>query len=139
MPESSFRPKEGGLSVDVAYDRQKLGVNGTMTATATVENTTDRPAPMIIVDLPIPAGFTLETDSFSNLVGTGAIAKFQTTSQSAIIYLRSIDNKARATLRYRMRATMPVTLTVPPAVVYEYYNAEQRAMSRAAQIVVLPE
>lgn len=138
-PESSVRPKESGLSVDVTYDRQKVRVSGTLTATAMVENQTDRAAPMIIVDLPIPAGFMLETDSFAKLVDTGAIAKFQTTSRSAIIYLRGIDHKARATFQYRLRATMPAMLTIRPAVAYEYYNAEKRATSRTAQIVVLPE
>jgi alpha-2-macroglobulin-like protein len=138
-PDTSSRPQEHGLAVDVTYDRQKLPVNGTLTATATVENKTDRTAPMILVELPIPAGFALDTDSFSKLVEAGSIAKFQAGSQTATVYLRSIDPKGRATLRYRMRATMPVTLTVPPAVAYEYYDSEKCATGRTAQIGVSPE
>jgi hypothetical protein len=38
-----------------------------------------------------------------------------------------------------MQATIPAALTIPPAVAYEYYNAEKRAVSLATQVVVLPE
>jgi hypothetical protein len=138
-PDMSSKPHAGDLTVNVNYDRQKLPLNGELTATATVENKSDRTAPMILVELPIPAGFSLDTDSFSKLVDAGTIAKFQTNSQTATLYLRGIDRKARVTVQYHLRATMPVTLTVPPAVAYEYYNSEKRAMSKTAQIIVSPE
>ena len=94
---------------------------------------------MILVELPIPAGFTLETDSFSKLVEAGTIAKFQTRPQTAIVYLRGIDKAGRVTLPYHLRATMPATVSVGPAVAYEYYNSEIRATSRTTQLVVVPE
>ena len=88
VPDSSGRPKASGLAVEVTYDRQQLPVSGMLAAKATVENKRDQRAPMILVELPIPAGFTLETDSFSKLVEAGTIAKFQTRPQTAIVYLR---------------------------------------------------
>jgi uncharacterized protein YfaS (alpha-2-macroglobulin family) len=138
-PDISSKPHAGDLAVNVNYDRQQLPLNGTLTATATVENKADRTAPMILVELPIPAGFALETESFARLVDSGAIAKFQIGARTATVYLRGINGKTVVTLQYRMQATMPAALTIPPAVAYEYYNAEKRAMSRATQIVVLPE
>jgi A-macroglobulin complement component/alpha-2-macroglobulin family protein/MG2 domain-containing protein/macroglobulin-like protein/A-macroglobulin receptor len=139
VPDSSGRPKASGLAVEVTYDRQQLPVNGLLAAKATVENKRDQRAPMILVELPIPAGFTLETDSFSKLVEAGTIAKFQTRPQTAIVYLRGIDKGARVTLPYHLRATMPATVSVPPAVAYEYYNSEIRATGRTSQLVVVPE
>jgi alpha-2-macroglobulin-like protein len=139
VPDASGRPKAGGLAVDVTYDRQQLPVNGMLTATATVENKRAQRAPMILVELPIPAGFTLDTESFAKLVDAGTIAKFQTRAQTAIVYLRGIDKGARVTLPYHLRATMPATLSVPPAVAYEYYNSDERATSRTTQLVVVPE
>ncbi len=139
VPDSSGRPKASGLAVEVTYDRQQLPVNGMLAAKATVENKRDQRAPMILVELPIPAGFTLETDGFSKLVDAGTIAKFQTRPQTAIVYLRGIDKGARVTLPYHLRATMPATVSVPPAVAYEYYNSEIRATSRTSQLVVVPE
>jgi uncharacterized protein YfaS (alpha-2-macroglobulin family) len=139
VPDSSGRPQASGLAVDVTYDRQQLPVNGLLTAQATVENKRDQRAPMILVELPIPAGFTLETDSFSKLVEAGTIAKFQTRPQTAIVYLRGIDKGARVTLPYHLRATMPATVSVPAAVAYEYYNSGIRATGRTSQLVVVPE
>jgi uncharacterized protein YfaS (alpha-2-macroglobulin family) len=135
-PDTSSKPHAGDLAVNVNYDRQKLPLNGTLTATATVENKSERTAPMILVELPIPAGFALDMESFSKLVESGAIAKFQIGARTATIYLRGIKDKSVVTLLYRMQATMPATLTVPPAVAYEYYNAEKRATSQPVQIVV---
>jgi anti-sigma factor RsiW len=135
-PDTSSQPHAGDLAVNVNYDRQKLPLNGTLTATATVENKSERTAPMILVELPIPAGFALDTESFSKLVESGAIAKFQIGARTATIYFRGIKDKSVVTLQYRMQATMPAILTVPPAVAYEYYNAEKRATSQPVQIVV---
>ncbi len=135
-PDTSFKPHAGDLAVNVNYDRQKLPLNGTLTATATVENKSERTAPMVLVELPIPAGFALDTEGFSKLVEKGAIAKFQIGPRTTTIYLRAIKDKSVVTLQYRMQATMPATLTVPPAVAYEYYNAEKRATSQPVQIVV---
>jgi alpha-2-macroglobulin-like protein len=139
VPGSFARPTARGLEVDVTYDRQQLPVNGLLTATATVENKRDQRAPMILIELPIPAGFMLDTESFAKLVEVGTIAKFQTRAQTALVYLRGIDNASRVTLSYRMRATMPATLSVPAAVAYEYYNADERATSSTTQLVVVPE
>jgi uncharacterized protein YfaS (alpha-2-macroglobulin family) len=138
-PDTSSKPHAGDLAVSVNYDRQKLPLNGTLTATAAVENKSDRTAPMILVELPIPAGFALDTESFTKLVDSGAIAKFQIGARNATVYLRGIKAKASMTVQYRMQPTMAAALTIPPAVAYEYYNAEKRATSQAAQVVVLPE
>ena len=136
VPDLSSKPHAGDLAVNVNYDRQKLPLNGTLNATATVENKSDHTAPMILVELPIPAGFALDTDSFAKLVEKGTIAKFQIGPRNATIYLRGIKGKSVTTLPYHMQATMPAALTIPPAVAYEYYNAEQRATSQPVQIVV---
>ena len=70
------------------YDRTSLAVDETVTATATVVNNRDEPAPMVILDIPIPAGFSLDVDDLAGMVKTGAAAKFQLTPRNAIVYLR---------------------------------------------------
>ena len=44
---------------------------------------------------------------------------------------------SRDTLRYRLRATMPVKVTAPPAQAYEYYNPDTKATSTAMKLAVL--
>ena len=60
-------------------------MNENITATATVVNNRPEPAPMVILDLPIPAGFTLDADDLSAAVKAGTLAKFQLTARSAIV------------------------------------------------------
>jgi hypothetical protein len=135
--DPSYRPKDNGLAIDVTYDRQQIPVNGMLTATATVTNRTGQKAPMLIARLPIPAGFDLNVDEFSKLVGTGGIAKFQLAPGSVTVYLRAIDVGGVWTLPYHLRATMPAKLTVPPAEVYEYYDPDKSATSSSARVAVL--
>jgi len=92
---------------------------------------------MVILDLPIPAGFTPDADDLAMMVKTGAVAKAQLTSRTIIIYLRNLDPGAPLTLRYRLRAGMPVKLTVPPARAYEYYDPAQQGSSPAARLTVV--
>ena len=78
-----------------------------------VANNRTEPAPMVILDLPIPAGFAIDVDDLAGRVKAGSIAKFQITARGAIVYLRDLKPGTPLTLRYRLRATMPVKLTVP--------------------------
>jgi uncharacterized protein YfaS (alpha-2-macroglobulin family) len=113
-------------------------VDDHVNATATVTNHRSEPAPMVILDLPVPAGFALETDDLAILVTVGALAKFQLTPRSAILYLRGLEPDRPLELRYRLRATMPVKLTVPPARAYEYYDPQRQGTSPATRLTVLP-
>jgi len=127
----------GPLTIRLDYDRSSLAVDETVTARATVANNRREPAPMVILDLPIPAGFTPDADDLAMMVKTGAVAKAQLTSRTIIIYLRNLDPGAPLTLRYRLRAGMPVKLTVPPARAYEYYDPARQGSSPPARLTVV--
>jgi len=129
-PDSVEEP----LSVDISYDRQRLDVDETVTATATVINNMDVAAPMVILDLPIPGGFAIDPGELDELVGSQKIAKYQITARQAIVYLRRLDPGHSLELRYRLRATMPVKVTVPDAQVYEYYDPGKRGKGGATRL-----
>jgi hypothetical protein len=76
------------------------------------------------------------SESLAELVKNEVIAKFQITPRSAIIYLRELPPGQPLQLKYRLKATMPVKVTVPPAHVYEYYDTDKRGKSPATQFVV---
>ena len=84
-------------------------------------------APMVILDLPIPAGFAVDAADFETLRSSGKIAKYQTTPRSVIVYLRTLSPSEPLELVYHLRATMPVKVTAPPARAYEYYNPDRQA------------
>jgi hypothetical protein len=129
-------PVEEPLTVALAFDRTTLAVDDRVTAVATLTNNRTEPAPMVILDVPIPAGFAIETDDLAGAVNAGLLAKFQLTPRSAILYLRDLKPGQPLKIQYRLRATMPVKLTVPPARAYEYYDPQRQGASTSTQLVV---
>jgi hypothetical protein len=124
------------LAIELTYDRVSLSVNDTVTATATITNRLAVPAPMIVLDLPVPAGFTLDTNDLSGLVSSGAIARYQITPRSAIVYLRGLEPGKPLQLRYRLRASMPLRITAPAARAYQYYDPDKNGSSRTTPFTV---
>jgi hypothetical protein len=131
-PGASAEP----LSIRLDYDRTTIALDETVTVVASVANNRPEPAPMVILDLPIPAGFAIDADELAGLVKAGSIAKFQVTARSAIVYLRDLKPGGPLTLRYHLRATMPVKLTVPPARAYEYYDPSRQGASSTVRLLV---
>ena len=85
----------GPLSIELVYDKTTLVVDDRVRAKATVTNRTADAAPMVILDLPIPAGFVVDLDDLEALRSSGKIAKYQATPRSAIVYLRSLALPSR--------------------------------------------
>lgn len=136
VPAGDDEGKAEPLSIEIAYDKTELAVNDTVGVAATVRNNLPEPAPMVILDLPIPAGFAIETDDLASLVASGTIARYQLNARSAVVYLRELKPGNPLVLSYRLRATMPVKVTVPPAVAYEYYDPDTRVRSAAGHLTV---
>jgi uncharacterized protein YfaS (alpha-2-macroglobulin family) len=126
--------KAEALTIDLAYDRTELDVGRTVRATATVTNRMTTAAPMVIVDLPIPGGFAIESEDLAALVKAEKIAKYQVTARQAIVYLRGLAPGKPLKLEYRLKATMPVKVTVAPARVYEYYDTDKQGHSAGARL-----
>ena len=124
------------LSIQLVYDKTTLVVDDRVKATATVTNRTAVAAPMVILDLPIPAGFAVDAEDLETLRSSGKIAKYQVTPRSAIVYLRMLGPSEPLELVYHLRATMPVKITAPPARAYEYYNPDCQATTAPTPMTV---
>ena len=70
------------------------------------------------------------------LVNDKVIAKYQIQPRRVLVYLRRLEPGKSLELRYRLRATMPVQITVPAARVYEYYNPQRQGFGRAMRLTV---
>ncbi|MBY0524859.1 MAG: hypothetical protein K2R98_15750 [Gemmataceae bacterium] len=128
--------KDEPIAISISYDKTELAVGDVMMATARVVS--KQQAPMVILDLPIPAGFEIGADQLAELQGSGKIEKFQITARRATVYLRGLQPGKELVLRYDLRARMPVKLTVPAARAYEYYNPAMHGTGRTAQVTVTP-
>jgi hypothetical protein len=124
------------LSIAIDYDRTSLSVSDVVSATATVHNNLNTTAPMVILDLPIPAGFSVTGDDFEQALEQSKIAKYETTQRSMVIYLRAMQPGEEFQIQYRLRATMPVKVTAPAPAAYLYYDPDQRAEGKPEQLLV---
>jgi uncharacterized protein YfaS (alpha-2-macroglobulin family) len=126
--------KDEPLAIELEYDRTELTVGDTVTATATVRNRMAQVAPMVMLDLPIPAGFALLAEQLPP--PDAVIAKYQINPRSLTVYLRGLMPGNPIKLTYRLRTTMPVKVTVPAARAYEYYDPDKQGRTQAVQMTV---
>jgi type II secretory pathway pseudopilin PulG len=124
------------LAFEVTYDRRELKAGESVTARAAVSNRRAEAAPMVMAELAVPPGFTLEDGDLAKLVADGTAAKFQQTGRSALLYLRSLKPGQTLRFDYRLRATMPGTVTAAPGVAYEYYDPDRIARTDAVRLNV---
>jgi uncharacterized protein YfaS (alpha-2-macroglobulin family) len=93
-------------------------------------------SPMVMVELPIPPSFAVDTETFAKLQEAGTIARYQMTGRSVLVYLRGLDAGKSLELQYTLRATLPANVAVPSARAYEYYDPAKQAHSLAARLTV---
>ena len=136
------KAQEDPLSIAVAYDRSKLAQNEIIHAKATIKNTTDVTASMVMVDLGIPPGFELLTEDLETLrekstgVGPGSLEKFSLTATQAILYFNAFAPKSTVEVRFRLRAKYPIRAQTFQSRVYEYYNPAVNSIARPQQVQV---
>jgi alpha-2-macroglobulin-like protein len=136
VPAGADRSTEEPLRIELEYDRTTLTLNDRARATVKLLNRTGAAMPMVIVDLPIPAGFAVAAEDFDRLVAAGSIARYQLTPRQVIVYLRELAPGKPLELSYALRATAPLKVTAPSAQAYEYYNPDRRARSASVQLTV---
>ena len=91
---------------------------------------------MAMVDIGIPPGFEVDASPFETLQASGQIARFERTTNQAILYLTSLAAGEPLRFAYSLRAKYPLRVKTPPSSVYEYYQPDKRAESRTTELVV---
>ncbi len=135
VPGELPRP-DGSLSMRMSFDRERVAVGASVRARATVINHAEAAAPMLLAELPVPAGFTFHAQEFAKLVQDGTIAKFQVQPGKVLVYLRELGPGRSLELPYRLQADVAAQVTVPAARVYEYYNPDRQGVARTTRLVV---
>jgi hypothetical protein len=137
VPDAAGPEKKEVLDVRLAFDRGEVKVGETVKATATVTNGTKQAAPMVVVEVPVPAGFAFEAGDLATLLDGGKIDKYQAESGRVVIYLRGLGAGESLELKYGLRATTPAKVSVPPARAYEYYDPDRQGMSAAEKLTAV--
>ena len=125
------------LQVLLNYDREQARVGEEITVSAKVVNCMTNDSPMVMVELPVPAGFAANTEVFSTLARSGKIGKFQMQPDRILLYLRGLNALESFDVQYKLRANLPVKVTATGAKVYEYYDPSKQGTSPAKRLEVL--
>jgi hypothetical protein len=129
-------PAKPLLEVNVEYDRTKLSTRDVLKATATLKYNCTIPTYMVIVDLPIPPGFTVDGGDFAEMVRAKKVQKFSVTARQVTLYLGDVTQSDRHSFTYTLRPKYPVKAKAAAAVAYEYYTPANRATSKPVVLVV---
>ena len=106
-----------------------------MEAKATVKYNGKVPTYQVIVDLPIPPGFTADGGDFAE-VAAKKVQRFSVTARQVTLYLGDVKAGSTHTFAYSLKPKYPIKAKTPPAVVYEYYTPSNRAVAKGVTVEV---
>jgi uncharacterized protein YfaS (alpha-2-macroglobulin family) len=127
--------KKDILSIDVSYDKTTLSQDDIVKCKVRVTNNINASADMVIVDLGIPPGFSVETSDLQALVGK-EIEKYNLTARQIILYIERIDSGKPLEFTYRIKAKFPLKAKTPTSKVYKYYEPEVETIAEPIDIEV---
>ncbi len=96
-------------------------------------------APMVMLELPVPAGFVLDADMTTQLEGLvrdKKIARYQVQAGWVVVYLTELRQTAAFEMTYRLRAVTPAQVVARGARAYEYYNPDRQAETAPVPMTV---
>lgn len=109
-----------GLDLKVGYDKTDVRLGETVTCTVGV--TAD--AFMVMAEVAIPPGFTVDASGLDDLVRRKVIDKYSQNGRTLIFYLPGKG----ATFSYPLKPRYPVKVSVPRSIAYEYYTPDRRVI-----------
>jgi alpha-2-macroglobulin-like protein len=137
-PDAGPAVRKDPFAVELTYDRTEMPVGERIQATTRVVNQTGRAAPMVMMELPVPPGFSFSMEDIVEAMRVNKrIAKCQMQPRTVLLYLTGLDAGESLKIMYHLRATMPAKVAAAGARVYEYYDPDQRGSSPATRLTVL--
>lgn len=118
-----------GLNLRVAYDRLEVKVDETVRCTVNVEADSF----MVIAEVAVPPGFTVDRSDLDDLVRKGVVDKYTQSGRALTFYLPGKN----AVLSYALKPRYPARVSVPRSVVYEYYTPDRRVIVPPVEMSVL--
>jgi hypothetical protein len=129
-------PSKPALDVSVSYDRTKLSTKDLLKAKATLKYNGERPTYMVIVDLGIAPGFTVDAGDFAEMVAAKKIKKFSVTARQVTLYIGDVKPGDVMTFGYTLKPKYPIKAKTPATVAYEYYTPKNRATAKPVELQV---
>jgi hypothetical protein len=125
------------IDVAVAYDRTELSTSDLLKAKATLKYHGEQATYMVIVDLGIPPGFTVDPGDFAEMVGAKKVEKFTVTARTVTLYLGDVKPGDVKAFEYTLKPKYPIKAKTPATVAYEYYTPANRAAAKPVELKVV--
>ena len=129
-------PEQPTIEVKVEYDRTKLSTKDMLKAKATLKYNGKTPTYMVMLDLGVAPGFSVDPGDFAEMVGANKIKKFEITARQVILYLGDVRPGDELTFDYVLRPRYPLKARTPASTAYEYNTPDVRSVSRPVELVV---
>ena len=127
----------GPLSISVSYDKTRLVLDESATATVVVQNNTTSVQNMILVTVGLPPGFQVAIEDLDAYKASKVLSAYEITGKQLMLYLSSLAASSAQTFKYRLQATMPVSASDGGSEVYLYYQPKQRSAAGAVTLQVV--
>jgi uncharacterized protein YfaS (alpha-2-macroglobulin family) len=124
------------FDVSVDYDRTRLQTSDLLKATAKLTYNGKEPTSMVMLELGVPPGFTVDAGDFAELVAAKKVNKFSVTARQVILYLGDVKPGDVQKIEYSLKPKYPIKAKTPATVVYEYYTPANRAEAKPVELVV---
>src|SRR5439155_25306842 len=105
-------------------------------AKATLRYNGDLPTYMVIVDLGIAPGFTVDSGDFAEMVGQKKIQKFSVTARQVTLYIGDIKSCDVKIFEYTLKLKYRIKAKTPATVAYEYYTPANKATAQPVELTV---
>ncbi len=129
-------PEKPAIDVKVEYDRTRLSTKDMLKAKATLKYNGKLPTYMVMLDLGIAPGFTVDAGDFAEMVGANKIKKFEITARQVILYLGDVRPGDELTFEYVLRPRYPLKARTPATTAYEYNTPGVRSVANPVELVV---
>ncbi len=130
------KPREA-LLLDVKYDKTRLEKDDVVTCTASIRNNAPAAANMLVVDLGVPPGFSVQSEGLEKVVADGTIEKFSLTGRQIIIYVRQLGAGKALEFSYQLKAKFPIRAKTPSSRVYHYYDPAQEGIAQPVMLEII--
>jgi len=91
---------------------------------------------MPIITVGVPPGCDVDMDEFEGLVGKHGVERVERAQREVVFYLTAIEQGALVQLPIWFTPRFPMTVQIPAARVYEYYQPERGAEAPARTLTV---
>ena len=135
-PWKNVEPEQPAIDVKVEYDRTKLSTKDMLKAKATLKYNGKLPTYMVMLDLGIAPGFTVDAGDFAEMVSKNKIKKFEITARQVILYLGDVRPGDELTFEYVLRPRYPLRARTPATTAYEYNTPGVRSVANPVELVV---